>query len=189
MSKEALRTKLDALQVDNQRLQAENAKLRDAQPEGAARADAEAEVARLNKLINKLKQEAETATRTAEAVEIRIQELSEKAESQREEVAVLDGELKRVGTEREQLATENARLREKLDNISKDKELEYLRAVDEERRRWEARENRLLTQLAEIEEKLVSARPTHGTSAVVVDSTPYTDEEEIGTSPEQATRR
>ena len=181
MSKEALRTQLDALQVDNQWLQAANAKLRDARPEGAARADAEAEIARLSALVCTLQGEAETANRTAEAVENRIQELLETAENQREEIVGLEEGLKRGETEWEQLTIENTKLMEKLDTLSRDKELECLRAVDEERRKSAAREKLLLTQLAEMEGKMLYSRPARGTSAhastVVVDPAPHTERE------------
>jgi cell division protein FtsB len=79
MSKEALRTQLDALQIENQRLQAENAKLRDGRPDGAARIDAEAEINRLEELVRKLQDENAAANSTVDAVEARIQELSETA--------------------------------------------------------------------------------------------------------------
>ena len=47
MANEALWMQLDALRVKKQRLEAENAKLRDGNPEGAAHQDREAEVKEL----------------------------------------------------------------------------------------------------------------------------------------------
>ena len=52
--------------------------------------------------------------------------------------------------EREQKTTVNAELLEKMDALLRDRELECLQAVDEERRKWEAREQRLLTQVTEM---------------------------------------
>lgn len=54
MSKETLRTQLDALRIERDRLEAENACLKDSHSAEAARIDTEAEVARLSKLVTML---------------------------------------------------------------------------------------------------------------------------------------
>ena len=76
MSKEALRTQLDALQVDYQRLEAENLKLRDNRPNFAAGIEAKTEIARLNENIKQLQSENADLNSTAEAVELRLKELA-----------------------------------------------------------------------------------------------------------------
>ena len=76
MSKEALRTQLDALQVDYQRLEAENLKLRDNRPNVAAGIEAKTEIARLNENIKQLQSENADLNSTAEAVELRLKELA-----------------------------------------------------------------------------------------------------------------
>ena len=88
MSKEALCTQLDALRVEKERLEAENARLRDSHSDEAAHIDAEAEVTKLSELVT-TEQEKETANRTADAMGVRIEELMETAQSQREEIARL----------------------------------------------------------------------------------------------------
>ena len=145
MSKEALRTQLDALQVENQRLKAENAKLRDSNPMEAARADMEAEITRLTELVRKLQEENAMANSTVDTVETRIRELLEAAEGHREEIEQLQAALEQSEAQR---GEEQVKMQEKLDSINKDKELECLRAVNDERRKWEAREERLLQQIA-----------------------------------------
>ena len=151
MSKEALRTQIDALQVDNQRLQAENARLRDDHKDSSARLDAEAEVLRLTELVRKLEEEAAQANSTTDAVEARIQELVEAAEGHREEIAQLRDDLERSETERRQLVEEQDKFLQKIDSLNAEKELECFRAVETERQKWEAREDRLLRQIAELE--------------------------------------
>ena len=81
-SKEALRTQIDALQVDHQRLQAENARLRDRHPDIAAGIEAEAEITQLTEKIGQLQEENAGLSSTAEAVELQLQELMETAEKQ-----------------------------------------------------------------------------------------------------------
>ena len=151
MSKEALRTQLDALRFENQWLVAENAKLRDAHPEGAVRADAEAEITRLKELVSKLQEETVVANSTTDAVEARIQELTDAAERHREMIAKLEDDLAHSDAERNQLGEEQLKLLEKLEAINRDKELECLRAVNDERQKWEAREEQLLKQITTLE--------------------------------------
>ena len=144
MSKEALRTQLDTLRMEKDRLEAENTRLRDSHSAEAARIDAEAEVTRLSELVTKLEQEKETANRTADAVGERIEELMETAQSLREEIARLSEALGECDAEREHLQA-------KVHELEKATELERLRAAEEERRKWEAREERLLRQITLLE--------------------------------------
>ena len=55
---EALRTQLDALRLEKQRLEVENARLREANPEGAAQTDAETEMAQCQAENERLTREA-----------------------------------------------------------------------------------------------------------------------------------
>ena len=55
---EALRTQLDALRLEKQRLEVENARLREANPEGAAQTDAETEMAQCRAENERLTREA-----------------------------------------------------------------------------------------------------------------------------------
>lgn len=68
MSREALRTQLDALQVEHQRLLAENARLKDDRPAVAAGIEAEAEITRLKDQVGQLESENAGLSSTAEAV-------------------------------------------------------------------------------------------------------------------------
>ena len=89
--------------------------------------------------------------RTADAVGVRIEELMETAQSQREEIARLSEALGESEAEREQLQAQHDGLLVKMDQLEKAMELERLRAAEEERRKWEACEERLLRQIALLE--------------------------------------
>ena len=151
MSREALHTQLDALRVEKERLEAENVRLRDSHSDEAVRINAEAEVTRLSELVTTIEQEKETANRTADAVGARIEELMETAQSQGEEIARLGEALGESKAEREQLQVQHDGLLTKMDQLEKAIELERLRTAEEERRKWEAREERLLRQIALLE--------------------------------------
>ena len=95
---------LDALRVEKERLEAENVHLRDSHSDEA---DVEAEVTRLSELVATIEQEKEMANRTADAVGVRIEELMETAQSQREEIAQLSEALGESEAEREQLQAQH----------------------------------------------------------------------------------
>ena len=178
MSKEALRTQLDGLRVEKERLEAENARLRDSHSDKAARIDMEAEVTRLSELVTTIEQEKETANRTADAVGVRIEELMETAQSQREEIARLSEALGESEAEREQLQAQHDGLLAKMDQLEKAMELEWLRVAEEEWRKWEAREERLLRQIALLE----TAQEKRSVEAVVP-ATTQTGESSTATPP------
>ena len=92
-----------------------------------------------------MQEENAMANGTVDTVEARIQELLEAAEGHREEIEQLQAALEQSEAQR---GEEQVKMQEKLDSINKDKELECLRAVNDERRKWEAREERLLQQIA-----------------------------------------
>ena len=66
MSKEALRTQLDALQVDYQQFLAENVRLKDVRPGIVAGIEAEAEIAKITTQIGHLQAENAALGSTAE---------------------------------------------------------------------------------------------------------------------------
>ena len=175
---EALRTQLDTLQIEAGRLEAQNARLRDENPEMAAVLDGDAELER---------QRLEMATLAVERDELRRQlhesqekevSLSEAKGALEERVSQLqsdiqeavvdrefdaDSELARLKAANEALELRCSRQTEGLERAEERAELELLRAVDGERRKWEEREQRLLEQVKELRVGSESATspPTH----------------------------
>ena len=188
MSKEALRTQLDALQTDYRRIEAENARLRDDHPDIAAGLEAEAEIERLTKRNQQLESENAELYSTIETVEGRLRELMDAAEDKTKRIEELSEDLAKSQCEYEDIAEENVRLTNAVREISESKELEILRAVNEERRRFDDREERLLRQIADLEKSPPDVRgrldyPKEGTpDPVTGKETPLTHEKRLGES-------
>lgn len=106
MSKEALRTQLDALRVDNQRLLVENVRLKEDHPAVAAGIEAEAEITKLKNQIEQLQEENAGLNSTVGVAEARLQELMETAETQREQIAQLKDDLEQSQSELDEKETE-----------------------------------------------------------------------------------
>ena len=110
------------------------------------------------------------------------------AENQTKRIEELSEDLTRSRCEHEDVAEENARQTKAVRDISESKELEILRAVNEERRRFDDREERLLRQIAELERSPLDAHGhldhhKEGTpDPVTVKETPQTHEERLGES-------
>ena len=139
------------MQVNCQRLEAENAKLRDSYPDIAAGIEAEAEIARLHEKIRQLQSENAELSSTAEAVELRLKELVDTGEEQWGQIEQLNDDLAQSRDAYKGIEQENSRLLGKIDEICQSKELEILRALNEERQRFDSREERLLRQITELE--------------------------------------
>ena len=138
----------------NGRLEAENVRLRDNRPDIAAGLDAEAAVERLTKRNEQLESENAELNSTIETVEARLRELMDAAEDQTKRIEELSEDLAKSRCEHEDVAEENARLTKAVREISESKELEILRAVNEERRRFDDREERLLRQIDELDHRM-----------------------------------
>jgi len=84
---EALCTQLDTLRLEKERLEVENAKLREANPEGAVQIDAEADAAQCRAENKQLMQEAAQLQVLYEQLLCDVQEEQEKVAKKGEEVA------------------------------------------------------------------------------------------------------
>jgi len=84
---EALRTQLDTLRLEKERLEVENAKLREANPEGAAQINAEADAAQCRAENEQLMREAAQLRALYEQLLRDMQEEQEKVAKKEEEVA------------------------------------------------------------------------------------------------------
>ena len=179
---EALRTQLDALQVEHSAVLAENRKLRDARPELASRADLESELAeaqaenvRLSQTVTQL----ETTLREKEAeMEECAATLSHSAEALGGEAAGLREQLQRMeerlGQTQQALESATARAEEAesyvrraesdCERAQREAELQTFRAVASETRKWEEREARLVKRIEELERGMVTVSPVVGCS-------------------------
>ena len=165
---EALRLQLDNLRVELHEMQLENTRLREQNPEAAAEIDARAEADRcrheseqltvemedLRKLLHE-SQESEARV-VGEATEVRNElgklqkQLQEHESEQGRELAE-----QREGAHRrcEELEAQCERLAREAEWARDQAELKHYRALEEERRKWERREERLLEQLCEAQGK------------------------------------
>ena len=132
MSREALQLRVDNLEMEKDELERANARLREANSEEAARLDAETEAARLARENEGLR---EDVSRLTSLYEQALQEIAAGAPASRE-------------CERdESQAEELRRLESELEATKSGAELDRLRAVEAERKKWEDREERLVRQM------------------------------------------
>ena len=180
---EALRTQLDTLRLE-ERLEVENAKLREANPEGAAQIDAEADAAQCRAENEQLMREAAQLRALYEQLLRDMQEEQEKvakkeeevAERQRRDVATIT-ELRENAQQQEarwqDLDLECGKLRVEIQRAHEITELECYRAVAAERQKWEAREERMIRQLQQLEAaELLRAQVTPEDSGAVTSVIP-----------------
>ena len=162
---EALRTQLDNLRLENQKLEVENARLREEHPEGAVQIDAEEETHRWQ--AEAARYQAESESRAAEAARLGqlyeqllrdTQALQEEQQQKDARISELTGELGRQNEHGRELERNYADLTAELQRTNERTELECHRAVAEERRKWEAREERSVQQLLELQKRLEAAQ-------------------------------
>ena len=168
---EALRTQLDALQREFYAVQAENRKLKEKNPQQAEALELEQELSQsreenvqMAQEISELREAAQRGERTEDAegdeanetnarLESEItqlrQSLDEKCERLAEKEAALERAV-RSTTSAEEYVHE---LEEKLRRTQQEMELERLRAVAEETRKWEEREARLVRRVEKLEQQ------------------------------------
>ena len=175
-TREVLRTQLDAVKADLHALQVENRRLKEDRPEQAALLQTETDLTqtrednvRVTQELTQLKTLYEQLLRGTQEAEAEATPMAERCATLEEEVRQLQGKLAEESeAHAEQKETGNS-LRGELENVVRraeeldercrqleleerqrirDAELEQYRAVDEERRKWEAR---LLRRLDELE--------------------------------------
>ena len=167
MSKaEALRTQLDALRTDFYSVEAENRRLREERPQEAATIEIEKELTETRSENVRLVQEIsrlETASgrpdaKSTAAHETEIRGLRETVETMEQMLSATKGELeeKRAALERATVKVQQAeayvgKLEAQLELTCREAELERFRAVAEETRKWERREERMLQQIKDLE--------------------------------------
>ena len=187
MSREALRTQLDSQRIEMQRLQVENARYRDEQPEMAAAIDADAaENSKLRAEVERLTFELDELrvmlheSRDAEAKAAVISELEQRLgdeQTSNPRVTSLESEVERLTAVGQELEEQICDARRELERASNKAELDRYRAVDAERQKGEDREQRLVEQLRD-------AR-----SSTVGSSTPAPSSPRAALSPNQSIRR
>ena len=163
---EALRTQVDNLQWEVNRLEAENRSLRAQDTEASKRVDLELEVEQVTKELQSLQEvlaekEAEfIQTSTAKEQELeeiiaKLQEVEAELENVRQQQQAQselhEGEMKQLVKQIEQLQLTTERDRE-------NNELIRYRAIEAERQKWEAREARLTAQLDEAMQRIAAVR-------------------------------
>ncbi len=165
---EALRTQLGNLRREVQWLEVENARLREGQPEAAALIEAtseagrcrdeaqclDAELGELRQLMHESQESEAKATGEAEAVRAELEELRGQHEDPR--VTQLEGEVERLTERCQQAERDCSKLAEQLELARSQAELDHYRGLEAERRRWEEREQRLVEQLREAEQRYKS---------------------------------
>ena len=192
---EALRLKIDPLQLENQHLEAQNLKLAQEKPTTAVMVECELEKNRYKdeceilmvengqlkalyeELLKKIEEESvsklvdgdkanETATimQQLEAQQADVLHWKSKCEQLEKNLVCLESwKIKCSDLERELNALEGwkskcAELQLKVNQIENNLELECFRAVAKERKQWEAREQRLVQQLQELQQHILPVR-------------------------------
>ena len=183
-----LRLELQRAQVENARLRDENASLQDEQPEKAAELDATLDATlkaeklkledeylqtQLQELRRHLHESRERGARTVEEAQGRIAELEHRArESETGRTTKLEKTVERLTARCEELENH-------LSGEAERAELERYRTLEVERRKWEAREERLQEQLRQVEGQVRS-----GISPVCVQDQELSEEGHSGGEPE-----
>ena len=86
-----------------------------------------------------------------------VLESSSVLEAHRQATEDFQAELSECHERNQQLEQWNDELQAQLQRLTTDSELDKLRAVEDERAKWEVREDRLVRQLRELEERLATA--------------------------------
>ena len=162
---EVLRTRLDTLQWETNRLEAENRRLREEHPEESRVLTLEAEleqskneVARLVDRVSEYEQQLETARTEAAKTAVISDEtqnsLAEQLEAERRTSNELREALQRSEGRESELTealkegeAETQRQRQEEERQREARELQYYRALEAERKRWEAREQQALAEV------------------------------------------
>ena len=174
MASEALRTQLDNLQWELNRLDSENRKIRAENQETANRIDLEAELERTKEDVKTLTEQLEACKQTLQETERKATELEHREEDstrmvEAEAMEMLEARLKEQeeksvhdGARIMDLQTALEQAREEKEALSSEKELEMYRRLEEERVKWEAREARLVEQLEVLKKQVCVAKTTGG---------------------------
>ena len=176
MAQEALKTQIDSLQWEINRLDAENRKLRESNLERSQFIDLESELAldvtNLTGEVDSQRQqlherdlritESERKLTEAESVieELRenasqLEEASNEAEHRRSEAEL---ELMTMNSKVTHLSETCAILQQENQQQTRDSELKRYQAIEEEQKKWEARESRLVNEILELKRQLLKVK-------------------------------
>ena len=165
LKRELLQLQLDQLRWENKQLQDENVRLRDERQESPAStsvADVETEIAKCLEEQRHLEDEIRTRKQLLRRSRSGKKQVTSVASSEcgdgelqpEAQVQQLQLELSQALERSEEAENLCSRLQEELKTVHCDAELQQFRAVDRERDKWEAREQRLIAQLAHLERRL-----------------------------------
>jgi hypothetical protein len=142
---EALRTELDAVKVEKERLEAENAKLRDGSASSGGDGKPDARLTELEAERDGLTEECRKLRTLYEGVLREMQKEQEKAAGEssqlRRTISTLEALQKEPVKHLGEQQQETAELHVELTRLGARMELEQLRALAEEKAKWEARED------------------------------------------------
>lgn len=152
MTVEALRLQLDAIRIEKQQLEVENARLREARPDQADRIDAEAVQAEKEELAaehDRLRHLYEQLLRDVQ--EERAREKERELERSTAAVAESQGRIAQLERALQEQGEECRRLQAEAEQEREHAELERYRAIERERSKWEIREERLARQVEDLQ--------------------------------------
>ena len=179
MAQEALKTQIDSLQWEINRLDAENRKLRESNLERSQFIDLESELALAKEDVTNLIGEVDSQRQQLYERDLRITESERKlteAESVIEELRENASQLEEASNEAEhrrseaelELMTMNSKvtnlsetcamLQQENQQLTQDSELKRYQAIEEEQKKWEARESRLVTEILELKRQLMKVK-------------------------------
>ena len=147
---EALKIRVDNLLLENQQLTIENARLRESHPQEAAQTDA---IAERDQLAGE-KQRIDAKHQQLRAVYDQL--VCDSQEDQRV-LETFREQLERETAQKQRLSTRCRELEAEVMQVNEAAELEQYRAVQREREKWEEREERLLQQLRELQQRVECA--------------------------------
>ena len=158
---EALRTELESVRVDNNRLEAENARLREQM--SGSEGEPDARTTELEKERDGIAEECGKLKTLYEGVLCEVQQEQERAAEESGErdqtISTLESELRETTHRLEAQERETGDLHAEMERREERMELEMLRAVAE-KAKWEAREDGLITLLQQLQQQL-QTKPRH----------------------------
>lgn len=169
---ETLRAELESARTENQRLETENARLVEQKDHADAEvkcereklAAVEAERDGLGEDYAQLKTMYEEVLRETQEEQ---QKAAEETDNAKETIETLRANLQRAERDTVEWEERSTKLRAELQTLTERHELELLRALDKEKARWEAREDRLTTLLEQLQTQLCDKNQQSGPPATL----------------------
>ena len=166
MATEALRTQLDELKWEANRLEAENRRLREENPEQSRVVTLEAELeqskdeaAQLRDRISECERQTEAARTEAankDDLEEQLEEERQTTNGLREALTRSEGRESELTEALEEKGAELVQLRVEEGRREEARELQYYRSLEAEREKWEVREKRMLDEVERLRDNTMS---------------------------------